>query len=184
MKKSDFQTLIQNQFKEIVALTATKGNEYAQSDDQLANFKRQSTELGVSKETVLLVFLNKHLDSIKGYVRGDTTLSESIESRIDDSILYLLLLKAMVVEGGEVLPSVTGIPVNTYAPSPVASSSEDFPIHTWKVLEEEPETPVVLRVAQRHFNMAFDTGTEHGRWSADQLRNAMATLTGQPEAAI
>ena len=104
MKKSDFQILLRNQFEEISALTATKGNEYAQSDDQLANFRRQSADLGISPETVLMVFMNKHLDSIKGYIRGDTTLSESIESRIDDSILYLILLKAMVTEGEEVLP--------------------------------------------------------------------------------
>lgn len=181
MKKSDFQILLRNQFEEISALTATKGNEYAQSDDQLANFRRWSADSGTSPETVLMVFMNKHLDSIKGYIRGDTTLSESIESRIDDSILYLILLKAMVTEGEEVLPRAAKAPVNINAP---VKPSEDFPIHGWKVLEEEPETPVVLRVAQRHFNMAFDTGTEHGRWSADQLRNAMATLTGQPEAAI
>jgi hypothetical protein len=174
MNKIEFKKLIRDQFKRIEELTASKGEEYSQSSDQLANFRRQSWELDLPAEKVLLVYLNKHLDSIRAYAThpDSATMSEPIDGRIDDAILYLLLLKAMVVERRE------GVPVGVEparAHPPVAWS--------WKVLEEEAGTPVVLRVAGRHFDMAFTAGSEQGQWLADQLRSAMERLTAQLEAA-
>lgn len=108
MIKARFQNLITQQFDRLRDLTATKGEEYTRSDDdQLANFKRQAAELGTEPEKILGVYLNKHLDSIKTYIKAKKAgqrapdLSEPIEGRIDDAILYLLLLKAMVVEQSE-----------------------------------------------------------------------------------
>jgi len=101
MLKRRFQALIQEQFQAIADLTATKGEEYARSDDQLANFKRQAEEGGIRPEQVWLIFFNKHVDAIKSYIKTGAVLSEPIEGRIDDAILYLLLLKAMVVEKQE-----------------------------------------------------------------------------------
>ena len=107
MKKARFKVLIDEQAKALHALTASKGEEYARSDDdQLANFKRQAVEFGMMPEKILGVYLNKHLDSIKIYIKHKSpdsvyALAEPIEGRIDDAILYLLLLKAMVVEEKE-----------------------------------------------------------------------------------
>ena len=102
MKKQDFRNIIMEQFGSLNNLTSTKGEEYARSDDdQLANFKRQAMDLGIPMEKVLLVYLNKHMDSIRTYIKSvpfPEPLSEPIESRIDDAILYLILLRAMVVE--------------------------------------------------------------------------------------
>ncbi|MEK9630239.1 MAG: hypothetical protein VW076_00015 [Synechococcus sp.] len=81
----------------LINLTDTKGREYANSDDQLANFKRLSEQLGLSSEKVIMVYLAKHLDSIHSYVRNpEQDLSEPIDGRIDDAILYLILLKASI----------------------------------------------------------------------------------------
>ena len=110
MEKTRFKTLIDEQAKALHALTASKGEEYARSDDdQLANFKRQGAELGLMPEKILAVYLNKHLDSIKTYIKHKSpdsvyTLAEPIEGRIDDAILYLLLLKATVIEEKEAVP--------------------------------------------------------------------------------
>jgi hypothetical protein len=102
MIKARFINLLKSQLEDLIKLTQTKGEEYARSDDQLANFKRQAAELGMAKEKVLGIFLNKHLDSIKGYIADtEKPMSEPIEGRIDDAILYLVLLKAMVVEKRE-----------------------------------------------------------------------------------
>lgn len=107
MLKARFRALIVQQCEKLQALTATKGEEYVRSDDdQLANFKRQAAELATTPEKILAVYLNKHLDSIKTYIKAKVpgqplTLSEPIEGRIDDAILYLLLLKAMIVEQDE-----------------------------------------------------------------------------------
>ena len=107
MNKERFQNLIKQQADILYALTASKGEEYSRSDtDQLANFRRQGAELGVEPESIIGVYLNKHLDSIKTYIRMKTAksvpqMSEPIEGRIDDAILYLLLLKASVVDQQE-----------------------------------------------------------------------------------
>lgn len=101
MNKTRFQKLLDDTLAELKALTATKGEEYTGSDDQLANFKRQAAEAGLRPEQVWLVFFNKHADSIKSFVRTERVLSEPIVGRIDDAILYLVLLKAMVVEKEE-----------------------------------------------------------------------------------
>lgn len=107
MNKQRFKQLIEQQAEALRQLTASKGEEYARSeDDQLANFKRQAAEFGLQPEQVLAIYLNKHLDSIKTYIKHKTptsiyALAEPIEGRIDDAILYLLLLKAMVIEQNE-----------------------------------------------------------------------------------
>lgn len=102
MRKQRFLKLLQDQLVALQELTATKGEEYARSeDDQLANFKRQAAELGLDPEKVLAIFLNKHLDAIKSFIKTGQVLSEPIHGRIDDAILYLILLKAMIVEKEE-----------------------------------------------------------------------------------
>lgn len=99
MNKHQFISLLENTYKGLLELTATKGEEYSRDVDQLANFKRQSIELGITPEQVLQVYLNKHLDSIKSYIKTKKVLSEPIEGRIDDAILYLILLKGLLEDG-------------------------------------------------------------------------------------
>ena len=98
MSKTEFQELLAQVCAHMHDLTATKGEEYSRDEDQLANFKRAAVEAGITPQQAWLVFFNKHLDSIKTWVRGGT-LSESIESRIDDALLYLILLRAIVKDG-------------------------------------------------------------------------------------
>lgn len=105
MKKSQFRSLIVIVANKLLSLTASKGEEYARSDDQLANFKRQGVDNDFPPEGILMIYLNKHLDSIKKFVRdlrtkevGQIQESEPIEGRIDDAILYLVLLRALIAE--------------------------------------------------------------------------------------
>jgi hypothetical protein len=93
---SEFAELLDSTHKHLADLTVTKGREYANSDDQLANFKRLSEALGIAPEAVCFIYLAKHLDSIQSYLRcPEKPLSEPIEGRIDDAILYLILLKGL-----------------------------------------------------------------------------------------
>lgn len=97
MIKERFQTLLREIHMRMVYLTDTKGEEYARSEDQLANFKRSAKDSGVRPEQVWLIFFNKHMDAIKSYVATGKVLSEEhIDGRIEDAILYLILLKAIV----------------------------------------------------------------------------------------
>ena len=100
MNSSDFEALMGNTFGNLTKLSASKGLEYSGKEDRLANFKEQAKILGfASPIQVLGVYLNKHLGSINKFIAGGTASSEPIEGRIDDAILYLVLLKALIKEG-------------------------------------------------------------------------------------
>lgn len=103
MNKPDFQDLLLQTHKRMLTLTASKGEEYARNEDQLANFKRNAAQVNLSPEIVWFVYFNKHLDAIVNWINGGSS-SEPIEGRIDDAILYLCLLKAMVQENSGTKP--------------------------------------------------------------------------------
>lgn len=105
MKKEDFRLMLSETYDRLVDLTLSKGEEYARSDDQLANFKRSAAEAGITPEQVWLVFFNKHVDAIKHNLAKPRIKwsdgsggSEPLEGRIDDAILYLILLKGLIRE--------------------------------------------------------------------------------------
>lgn len=104
MKHTEFQSIINDTLLRIKDLTATKGEEYKGAEDnQFGNFERGALELGLTREQILMVYLSKHLDSIRTYIRDKAKgerrqLSEPIIGRIDDAILYLILLRAMVID--------------------------------------------------------------------------------------
>ena len=103
MNGSNFEKLLESTAEHLQVLTKSKGAEYAHDADQLANFKRLGHQLRLKPTTVLMVYMQKHLDAITEYVSAVQAeacpiLSEPIEGRIDDAILYLVLLKALVVD--------------------------------------------------------------------------------------
>lgn len=97
-----FKELLDRVSDRLMALTDTKGREYKRGDDnQLANFERLGAKLGLRREQVLMVHLEKHLDAIAYWVSTPsrrTDASEPITGRIMDSILYHCLLLAMAEE--------------------------------------------------------------------------------------
>ena len=100
---TQWDALLARSVDSIRALAETKGSEYAHGDDRLDNFRRAGAELGLPMEIVWRIYAGKHWDAITTYIRDiqNGTLrmrSEPIEGRIDDLIVYLLLLKAMVEE--------------------------------------------------------------------------------------
>lgn len=109
MKAHQFRVSIDELYKRLLALTQTKGEEYkGEEDNQFANFEREAAENSLTREQILMVFLSKHLNSIRTYVadhaRGRIReYAEPISGRIDDAILYLLLLRGMAVENDQKL---------------------------------------------------------------------------------
>ncbi len=107
MKAEAFAKSIDELYERLRALTATKGEEYKRREDnQFANFERGAASLGLTREQVLMVYLSKHLDSIVTYVKDraagqEKVYAEPISGRIDDAILYLLLLRGMTIENDE-----------------------------------------------------------------------------------
>jgi len=80
-----------------------KGEEYANcEEDRFNNFRSIGSRLGISPYTTLLIYLNKHVDSVNHFVRSgmSTSSNESILSRIQDIQNYLDLMIGMLVEDG------------------------------------------------------------------------------------
>ena len=95
--------MVARTFKEVERLGIVKGGEYAGDEDRLANFRRNAEATGVTMEAVWRVYAGKHWDAISQFVSdvqaGKTRIrAESLEGRVDDMIVYLLLFKAMLVE--------------------------------------------------------------------------------------
>lgn len=96
MKAEDFRSMIREVCEDLVTLNETKGREYAGEDDALAFFREQAVELGLSLEQGWAVLARKHWRSLTTYVKEqDAPLSEPIENRAKDLILYCLLFMAM-----------------------------------------------------------------------------------------
>lgn len=103
--QEQWQSLLKETVEAINNLSKSKGAEYAHGDDRLDNFRRGAKAVGVSMEVVWRIYAGKHWDAITTYVQdineGKTReRSEPITGRINDLIVYLILLKAMCVERG------------------------------------------------------------------------------------
>lgn len=84
-------------FREIFDLRGDGQKEYAhQEDNAFRNFENIGSYLGISREKVLLTYMIKHIDGIVAYVNGHTSQREGVEGRINDAIVYLMLLRCMV----------------------------------------------------------------------------------------
>jgi len=103
MTFKEFDQIIYNFEKQIQAISASKGREYANGEDRLGNFKRISEELDeLSPMKVAWVFIAKHLDSIKFAINNPSIeTSEKFESRCLDVIVYMMLLYALYIEEQE-----------------------------------------------------------------------------------
>lgn len=98
-----YEDLLIKTFEEIRNLSFLKGGEYSGDTDRLLNFRRNATALDLPMETIWAVYAAKHWDAIMQYVKdiqGGITRErlEPIEGRVDDLLVYLLLLKAMMDE--------------------------------------------------------------------------------------
>lgn len=96
-QQAEFESMI----VELKDLLFNKGKEYAGDYDALGNFK-SGLDIGITSNQKLWIFLDKHLCSIKSYIKhGQTFSNESIEGRINDAINYLFLLRCLIAEEKE-----------------------------------------------------------------------------------
>jgi hypothetical protein len=102
LNRHDFDLLAQKHIQNVLDLNRTKGADYATDDDVLVNFKRGGERLGLTSLQVWGTYAGKHIDAIFAFVRNNGKLeSEPIGSRIDDLMVYLLLLAGLIDEHGE-----------------------------------------------------------------------------------
>ena len=67
-----------------------------QDNDVFTNFRSIGDRLGVDPKIVLSVYLFKHMDSIRSYLKHGKTFTEEISGRISDAINYLVLLNGLI----------------------------------------------------------------------------------------
>lgn len=102
--------LVDASYDQIKSLAAKKGGEYSGDDDRLLNFRRNGAALGLPMETVWAVYAGKHWDAIQQFIKDqrngkERERLEPIAGRVDDLLVYLLLFKAMLEEGGSTPPA-------------------------------------------------------------------------------
>jgi len=98
MKKEEFISLMDSMHQEEKEEHLRKNADYADREGKniLANFERVSQNLNITPQTALLIYMEKHIDAIRTYIRYGSVTSEPIEGRIKDARVYLSLLRAMV----------------------------------------------------------------------------------------
>lgn len=97
----DLARIINATFEAVKGLSRSKGEEYDDGENCLDNFGRVASWTGTSPETTLIILASKHWTNIIDYARDmevgrERNRSERVEARIDDFIVYLCLLKAMI----------------------------------------------------------------------------------------
>ena len=103
MKVKDFFKWADKEFEIEMELMRVKGKEYTVSDeDKLKNFKSIGDRLKCKPEFVAMVYLLKHMDSVRNFVMDGVEASdEPIEGRLRDIRNYCLLIGALIKENKE-----------------------------------------------------------------------------------
>lgn len=99
----EYQGIVEETIETIHRLGKLKGGEYAGDVDRLANFRRNGQARRLPMEVIWSVYYAKHHDAIHQWIDDivdgkERERLEPIEGRIDDMIVYLILLKCMVRE--------------------------------------------------------------------------------------
>lgn len=110
MDKQQFDKEVEELFAKCSEILVGKGREYQSTSKDgvnvFANFERCGARLDIPRETTLLIYLTKHLDSIYTFIADlknnpndfkklESRLSEPINGRVFDAINYLILLNSM-----------------------------------------------------------------------------------------
>ena len=95
----EFDDFFDKLIAECRSTQGTKGKEYANGESRFGNFDRLAATLGMTREQIALVYLQKHLDSIASYIKtGQVSSTEGIRGRYVDAITYLTLMAGMAEE--------------------------------------------------------------------------------------
>lgn len=91
--------IVRHTFNAIDKLREAGHKEYVHDDSRpFRNFEDTGSKMGVSRYKAWYLMASKHWDGVTAYVGGHQSQREDVEGRINDLIMYLILLKAMVME--------------------------------------------------------------------------------------
>lgn len=99
MTHEKFEAVVEDQLEYVKNLLLVKGKEYSLEADRLIAFKRAASLQGENMKQALCGMLAKHIISIYDMCGSDQTFTlERWTEKITDTINYMLLLKAAVME--------------------------------------------------------------------------------------
>jgi hypothetical protein len=105
MNRAALQKVVKEIYKECDKALDDGQKEYShREDDVFGNFRRAGDRLHLDPKKVMLVYLDKHSDGIASYVEGHRSQRENIRGRIKDSIVYNILLWALIDEEENRIP--------------------------------------------------------------------------------
>ena len=113
MTKADMVIVMDKVLAKCKAMREAGQKEYAHREENaFANFERVAERLGMTREQVLLVYFEKHVDGIHSYIQGHQSQRESVRGRIYDAIVYLCLLHGMVDENEQPKDGLPRVPAD------------------------------------------------------------------------
>ncbi len=96
MRLAEHNELLEDIFNEVRKIRLAGQKEYAHDKDNcFANFERIARLQDLSRETILMTYVFKHIDGIQSYIKGHKSQREDVRGRIVDIIVYLTLLWGM-----------------------------------------------------------------------------------------
>lgn len=128
MNFAEFDTFWFKRLREIKKLEETKRGEYNDGRHRFDQFQKEAEEAGIDPKVVWKIYFSKHYRSLMMYIRDcqQSTirpLSEPIDGRINDMIVYLMIVAGMLQEEKEKIRAQLDQfdPVVIPVPSPVES---------------------------------------------------------------
>lgn len=98
MQQEQFEKVFEEQFERIREILLLKQKEYA-TEDKLHNFRISAQLQNITMEQALAGMLSKHTVSIYDMIAsGDRYGVDKWDEKINDHIVYLLLLRAIIEE--------------------------------------------------------------------------------------
>jgi hypothetical protein len=98
MTNAELIAFFEKTAKEVIALRKAKAVDYSHNDDAFLTIRMVAEDTGLKPEQVLHIFMTKHYDAIRKYLIHPGKTTEPIEARINDLIVYLILIKALLSE--------------------------------------------------------------------------------------
>lgn len=193
--KSDMQKVMDLVFQECGGLREAGQAEYAHDNSNaFANFERTAAEVGIDRKLVLWIFAMKHKDGIASFLKGHESQREDVFGRVNDMIVYLILLRGMImqeraalaasVDPAEVGGDVTVYNMNRFRGSSnvtftsVPSNPQAFDPSTTTTITEEEDTADVVDNRGDLLDYLINLPTDDAIDELNRIRNASLEAEG------
>lgn len=102
MNQQQFDQIVESRIEKIRDVLVSKGKEYADDTDRMMNFKSGAAMQGITPLQCLRGYMTKHITSLYNLLQSPDNVAPAVwDEKIGDSINYLILLEALLQDGGK-----------------------------------------------------------------------------------